>query len=214
MRRDWPLLPEEQQRAVKEYVVGLVESAVEAGEEARAELLRANEVLVALLKHEWNGLFKDFVSSFLTLEDCSPNKQINNFRLLQAVIAEGFSSWDQTLTTAQRDGFRSSIDHDMRDILKIVVRTLRDERTASVGVVESCLEMLGEGLQYIPAYELFNCNLVELLLRLLGSRHCQPQLIRCFEEIFAFRERTELPASHTGIARKLLQVLEVFLKRS
>jgi Exportin 1-like protein len=88
-------------------------------------------VLVVLLKHEWNGLFKDFVANFASLDNYNPHKLINNFRLLQAVIAEGFASWDHTVTTAQRDAFRASIDNHMRDILKIVVRTLRDDRPAN-----------------------------------------------------------------------------------
>lgn len=68
-------------------------------------------------------------------------------------------------------------------------------------------------MEYIPAFELFNCNLIELLVGLIGAQEYKGKLTLCFEEIFRFEDRGTTGSSHSKIAKKLLLILEQYLER-
>jgi hypothetical protein len=59
---------------------------VETSKERDTLLARANEVLVAMLKHEWTGLFKDFIANMLEDEETPTNKMVNNFSILTLLL--------------------------------------------------------------------------------------------------------------------------------
>lgn len=101
--------------------------AIEPSNERDTLLARANEVLVAMLKHEWTGLFKDFIANMLEEEETPTAKMINNFNILTLLLHEGLDSWDGNMTASEAETFRNSIDEDMRHILKIACRVLQNK---------------------------------------------------------------------------------------
>jgi hypothetical protein len=66
-------------------------------------------------------------------------------------------------------------------------------------------------VDYIPAFELFNCNLIELLVGFIGTHEFESYLIPCFEEIFRFKEINTSSNSHSKIVKKLLLIIESYL---
>jgi len=73
--------------------------AIESSNERNTLLARANEVLVAMLKHEWTGLFKDFISNMLEEGEETPtSKLVNNFSILTLLLQESLDCWDGNMT--------------------------------------------------------------------------------------------------------------------
>lgn len=100
----------------------------------------------------------------------------------------------------------------MRIVLRLLCQCLQSEVDRPVKV-KKCLETLRLAVDHISAFELFNCNIIELLVGLIGNQEFRGSLIACFEEIFRFKEATTPNNSHSKIAKKLLLILEAYLEQ-
>jgi hypothetical protein len=65
-------------------------------------------------------------------------------------------------SSTEQAQFRESIEQDMRGILKYICLCLHNEgeREERMARISRCLETLLHSVEYIPAFELFNCNLI------------------------------------------------------
>jgi hypothetical protein len=76
--------------------------------------------------------------------------------------------------------FREAMDHSMRTILKYVCLCLHNEGEERAARIRRTLEMIRHSIEFIPAFELFNCNLIEMLVGLIGERDFKDALTACF----------------------------------
>lgn len=211
LRREWRRFEQCYKDGLKQYVVGEIRKNVEEGGDASV-LLQLNQVLVGMLRYEWDSLFKDFVSNMESAgTDLPLGVLLNNLTILRLLLEEGFSTIEERVSPSEFQRFRDSLEQDMRCVLKLLSQCLQSEGTDRPEKVSKCLETLRLAVDSISAFELFNCNLIELLVGLIGSQEFRRPLLACFEAIFRFKEATTPNNSHSKIAEKLLLILEAYL---
>jgi hypothetical protein len=131
-------------------------------------LLELNRALVSVFRYECDALFRDFVRNLdeMGLND-APGKVLNNLTLLQLLFSEGFDFENALTSAAEQRNLRESIEQNVRSILKYFCLCLRNDGGRE-GMVRTshCLKTLLRSIEHIPTKDLFECNLVELLVEL------------------------------------------------
>lgn len=210
---EWRTFDPPLQASLREFVITNMYKALEE-EDPQGLLHSYNKALVAILRLEWRELLGVFVAN-LEVEglNTSPIKVLHNLTILKMLLSEGFGAPEGIVSSAEAHHFRETLERDMRSILKYLCLCLHDEGTERYQRILRCLETLCHCVGYIPAFELFNCNLIELLVGLIGVQEFKDKLTLCFEEIFRFEDRGTSGSSHSKIAKKLLLILENYLER-
>ena len=100
----------------------------------------------------------------------------------------------------------------MRTIIQISCYALNGD--CHINVTNKCLSFLIEVLPVMPAFEIFNCPLIDFLLNWLDHQEHHQKSLLCMKEIFAFKEDQNIKDHHLKIAKKLLSVLDKLLTRT
>ena len=74
----------------------------------------------------------------------------------------------------------------MRTIIQISCYALNGD--CHINVTNKCLSFLIEVLPVMPAFEIFNCPLIDFLLNWLDHQEHHQKSLLCMKEIFAFKE--------------------------
>lgn len=73
-------------------------------------LLHLNQVLVGMLRFEWDSLFKDFVSNMEAAgTDLPLGVLLNNLTILRLLLEEGFSTMEELVSPYEFQKFRDSL---------------------------------------------------------------------------------------------------------
>ena len=100
----------------------------------------------------------------------SPQRIINNLTILQMLLEEGVSFQHEQYSQEVFEVFREGMDSSMRTILKYLCLCLHNEGDERAMRINHTLEVIQNSIEFVPAFELFNCNLIEMLVGLIPER--------------------------------------------
>jgi hypothetical protein len=132
--------------------------------------------------------------------------------VLGRVVREGYDSHLADLTSQERINFKHCVEKVMREVISAICHCL-NEHPAREHLTPKCLHFLREAAGQIPAFELFNSNLVDQLTVLLDHQHHHELALEVVKEVFCFRESKDGREYQPKFAKKLFMVLEKLLDR-
>jgi len=122
------------------------------------------------------------------LDKKTPAQLIFTLDIFSRIVREGYDSYyDGMQLTHERRAFRSKVEAVLRLIIQVVIHTLTHADSLPHLVVDRGLKFLRNAIAVVPAFELFNINLVDCLMKLLDSQDHEEEAFVCIREIFSFK---------------------------
>jgi len=166
IRERWKILPDEQRKGIKNYVVTKVISMSSSDESLAAERVfigKLNLTLIQILKQEWPHNWPTFISDLVGSSKTSESLCENNMQILKLLSEEVFDFSKDQMTTEKVSTMKKSLNNEFSSIYQLSQFILENSQRTSL--LRVTLQTLQRFLTWIPLGFIFQTQLIETLLQ-------------------------------------------------
>lgn len=182
----WNAVPEDQRSGIKNFIVKQVIDNTNSG--ASHFLNKLNLVLVQIVKREWTTTWRDFIPEICSASKSSQPLCENTMNVLKLLSEEIFDNTRTPLNSQKRNELKQTMNNEFSKIYELCDWILK---TAALhpgavqnSLIRSCLSTLAAFLDWIPAYHIFNGELVSFLIQnYLDHQLFRTLTLECLTEV-------------------------------
>ncbi|KAL7553456.1 hypothetical protein ACHAWF_016738 [Thalassiosira exigua] len=198
----WKILPAEQRRGIKDYIVGKViqlSSDEQRAKEEKVFLGKLNLILVQILKQEWPHNWPSFIPDLVGSSKTSEVLCENNMQILKLLSEEIFDFSKDQMVTQKVKSMKESLNSEFAAVYHLCEFIL--EKSQRPALLKVTLQTLQRFLTWIPLGFIFRTNLVDTLLnKFFPEPIFRNDALDCLTEIGSL---TDLGPEYDPMFRKL-----------
>lgn len=230
----WNTLNEENQRAIRNFIMNLIVQDCTSFERVRANkvlLTKMNSTLVSIAKREWPVRWPNFIQDVCASAGPTHPMVENNLNLLRLVGEEVFQFGEKTLTSRWIERKKQALSEDFRYIMELFATVLVSSTDSYL--LRTALHTFTEYVPWISPSLLFNEAVLMRVVELsVGDDVVRSAAVRCLAEVCAVRtdsgsagdEQTRLlvrtftacirhivvalPTTHSSVMERVVQLYE------
>lgn len=219
----WLVLPEQQQKGIRNYVVQLV-IKLSADEHFAATqkhfLTKLNETLIHIVKQEWPQTWENFIPDICASSKNNQSLCENNLRILNLLSEEVFSFGKDHMVSQKVAKLKDSLNSQFSNIYELCNFVFKTHVTSPGSVKSSLLTTtlgtLSNFLTWIPLGYIFETDLIQtLLLHFWDPLEYRVDCAKCLNEIAClqpggqqYQYQSQLVRCFQGVVEKIQQLPE------
>eukprot|EP00730_Choanoeca_flexa_P018270 TRINITY_DN8877_c0_g1_i1.p1 TRINITY_DN8877_c0_g1~~TRINITY_DN8877_c0_g1_i1.p1 ORF type:complete len:1093 (+),score=360.10 TRINITY_DN8877_c0_g1_i1:50-3280(+) len=218
IKSQWKLLPEEQTKGMKDFIVEQIIALAGSFESLQQEKMyigKLNAVLVQIVKQEWPQKWPSFVTDIVGASRTSESLCQNNLRIFQLLSEEIFDFSKGTIVQVKAQHLKDTLCDQFQPIFELCQFVM--EKSEQVSLIEQTLATMLRFLSWIPIGYVFETDLVPTLVnKFLNVPVFRNATMQCLAEVAALpgdMKSTMDPATLENIQTKQISLFQLILSQ-
>lgn len=192
IKTKWNTLDVDSKTNFRNFVAKLITQWAENSNDknVRRILLKANSILVEIVKREWNTTWTTAVSDIIRSSTNSQSICENNLQILKELSSEVFQFAKNSLPSSERKALVEKMGGEMKSIYDICAFVgqayISSKDQVGLSLIRSMIETLTAYIEWMPSEYLFLTDLLDTIVApLLFEKRLCVLALKCFGEVFS-----------------------------